>query len=83
MPGVEGAHAIRSRGGEGLVWVDLHIQVDPDLSVEEGHDIASRVAETVEEQVGRPADVTVHVEPATAYHLQQTRRYERRKEDVA
>lgn len=83
VDGVRGAHAIRSRGGEGLVWVDLHIQVDPSLSVEEGHEIASQVAETVEDQFGRPADVTVHVEPATSHHLQQTRRYEKCNEDVA
>lgn len=77
VDGVRGAHAIRSRGAGDRVWVDLHIQVDPDLSVDEGHDIASVVAETVEDALERPADVTVHVEPATAEHLSNTRQYER------
>lgn len=77
VPGVRGAHAVRSRGVGGRVWVDLHIQVRPTLSVEQGHDIASEVAEAVEEKLGRPADVTVHVEPATTYHLNNIRDYEK------
>lgn len=75
VPGVRGVHNIRTRGGEGLVWVDLHIQVDPNLRVEQAHEIASAVAARVEEELGQPADVTVHIEPATGRHLQPTRGY--------
>jgi len=73
--GVQGVHNIRTRGGEGLVWVDLHIQVDPHLRVEDAHEIASAVAERVEEELGQPADVTVHIEPAVERHLRPTRGY--------
>ena len=76
VAGVEGAHAIRSRGGETRTWVDLHIQVDPLLSVLTSHEIASEVAEAVEAELERPSDVTVHVEPATPYHLSRIRPYE-------
>ena len=76
VKGVRGAHAVRSRGGETRAWVDLHIQVDPRLSVVEGHRIASEVADAVEQDLGRPSDVTVHVEPATEHHLAQIRSYE-------
>lgn len=82
VEGVEGAHAIRSRGGAGRTWVDLHIQVDPYLSVHTSHEIASEVAEAVERDLGRPSDVTVHVEPATPYHLAQIRHYERPSQDA-
>jgi len=75
VPGVHGVHNVRTRGGDGLVWVDLHIQVDPDLSVRAAHDIASTVARVVEEAIGQPADVTVHVEPALPEHLRATRGY--------
>lgn len=75
VPGVRGVHNIRTRGGEGLVWVDLHIQVDPNLRVEQAHEIASAVAARVEEELGQPSDVTVHVEPATGQHLRPTRGY--------
>ena len=76
VPGVEGTHNIRSRGGEGRVWVDLHIQVDPALAVTTAHDIASEVARVVEEEIGDPADVTVHIEPADESHLRERRGYQ-------
>ena len=73
--GVLGAHNIRSRGGEGSVWVDLHIQVDPAMPVVRAHEIASEVAERVEAEIGDAADVTVHVEPADERHLGDERGY--------
>lgn len=75
VPGVRGVHNIRSRGSEGMVWIDMHIQVDPSLRVDRAHDIASDVAARVEEAVGEPADVTVHVEPARPEHLRPERGY--------
>jgi cation diffusion facilitator family transporter len=76
VPGVRGTHNIRSRGGEGRVWVDLHIQVDPAMRVDDAHDIASAVAQRVEAQFGDPTDVTVHVEPANPRHLRDERGYD-------
>ncbi len=73
IPGVRGTHNIRSRGGEGWTWVDLHIQVDPAMTVDASHAIASVVARRVEEELGQPADVTVHVEPADEVHLGEER----------
>lgn len=75
VPGVQGAHNIRNRGAEGRVWVDLHIQVDPHMNVDQAHDIASDVARKVEGEFSRPADVTVHVEPANEQHLRNQRGY--------
>jgi cation diffusion facilitator family transporter len=75
VPGVRGTHNIRSRGAEGRVWVDLHIQVDPQMNVDRAHDIASDVARKVEDEFTRPADVTVHVEPADKHHLRGQRGY--------
>ncbi len=75
VSGVRGVHNIRTRGAEGLIWVDLHIQVDPDMHVDQAHEIASDVAERVEQQIGLPADVTVHIEPADAAHLRPERNY--------
>ena len=73
VPGVRGTHNIRTRGAEGYVWVDLHVQVDPGLPVTDAHDIASAVARRIEDQIGDPADVTVHIEPADEQHLRAER----------
>jgi len=48
----------------GLKWhVDLHLEVDPAMSVYESHEIATRVREKIRSEVDWVADVLVHVEP--------------------
>jgi cation diffusion facilitator family transporter len=44
--------------------VDLHLEVDPEITVRSSHDIAQRVREHVCEELPWVADVLVHVEPA-------------------
>jgi cation diffusion facilitator family transporter len=76
VSGVQGVHNIRTRGGEGMTWVDMHIQVDATMAVDDAHEISSSVAARVAEEVGEPADVTVHIEPATEQHLRPERNYQ-------
>ncbi len=63
VDGVVGCHAIRSRGWGSNIYVDLHVQVDPTLSVLRAHEIGHRVKEEIIRRFGA-ADVVVHVEPA-------------------
>lgn len=44
--------------------VDLHIEVDPYMTVAASHDIAARVRATVTRELPWVADVLVHIEPA-------------------
>ena len=64
VPGVTGLDKclVRKMGLD--LYVDLHIYVDGDLRVREGHDIAHRVKEAVQAANPRVFDVLVHVEPA-------------------
>lgn len=43
--------------------IDLHIAVDANISVKEGHDIAHKVKDEVLEKLPQVADVLIHVEP--------------------
>src|SRR3954471_24267055 len=45
-------------------YVDLHVRVDGNISVREGHDIAHQVKDAIRQTDARIADVLVHVEPA-------------------
>lgn len=47
-------------------YVDLHVRVDPEISVREGHRIAHAVKDAVRRADPTVADVLVHVEPAGA-----------------
>jgi divalent metal cation (Fe/Co/Zn/Cd) transporter len=44
--------------------VDLHLEVDPDMTVHESHEIAKRVKFAIKGTVPWVADVLVHVEPS-------------------
>jgi cation diffusion facilitator family transporter len=43
--------------------VDLHLEVDPEITVRYSHEIAQRVRDRIREQLPWVADVLVHVEP--------------------
>jgi cation diffusion facilitator family transporter len=43
--------------------VDLHLEVDPEITVRASHEIASHVRDRIREQLPWVADVLVHVEP--------------------
>ncbi len=61
--GVQSTHAVRTRHiGPGL-QVDLHVQVDPELNVRQGHNIAGAVKKRLLNEGPDVVDVLVHVEP--------------------
>lgn len=61
VPGVQSPHAVRSRRAGRLVFVDLHIVVDPDTDIETAHAVTEAVEQVLEETFG-PTSATVHVE---------------------
>jgi ferrous-iron efflux pump FieF len=61
VEGVADVHTVRCRGELGRVRVDLHIHVDPDLTVARAHAIAASVAERVTAGLGGICEVLVHI----------------------
>ena len=48
----------------GLTYhVDLHLIVDGDISVREGHEIAHNLKNELQRQIPEISDVLIHVEP--------------------
>lgn len=70
-PGVVSYHNFRARQIGDLFEVDLHLQVDPTISVEEGHIIASKVKKNILSQHPEVLDVLVHIEPAIPLHVKE------------
>jgi len=62
--GVGSYHALRTRQVGSGWYIDLHIQVDPDLTVKVGHDISEHVKKNLLAQSPDILDVVVHLEPA-------------------
>lgn len=63
VPGALGIEKCRARKTGMKYHVDLHLEVDPNLTVQASHDIATQVRIVIKESLDWVADVLVHVEP--------------------
>ena len=63
VEGVRALHMLRSRRSGGDALVDLHVQVDPCISVSEGHQIGDTVRRRLLKRIDEVTDVTVHIDP--------------------
>jgi len=61
--GVKEMHMLRTRKMGSDALVDVHIQVDPMLSVSEGHFISESVRAALIKHIEDVSDVTVHIDP--------------------
>ena len=63
VPGVEGVDLLRVRQSGLALWVDIHVEVEGDISVRAGHEIAHLVKDGLLDSDLRILDALVHVEP--------------------
>jgi cation diffusion facilitator family transporter len=62
-PGVRAVHALRTRYIGPGIQVDVHVQVDPELTVRDGHNICGAVKQRLIEFGPEVVDVLIHLEP--------------------
>jgi cation diffusion facilitator family transporter len=62
ISGVIKSHDLRTRKIGGEILIDVHIQVDGDLTVTEGHEVAERVRRNLINRYQKTQDVLVHVD---------------------
>lgn len=60
--GVRGVHNIRTRKMGSEVMLDIHLQVDPSISVSEGHHIGEWVTRELIERFSPLSDIVVHID---------------------
>lgn len=56
-------HRLRTRTIGRQVSLDVHILVDPHLHIAAAHEIADSLEKALTEQITRPVNITVHIEP--------------------
>lgn len=61
-PQIRGCHDLRTRKMGDMIFVDVHIEVDGNLTVREGHDIAAEVRKNVVSQLP-VIDMMIHIDP--------------------
>jgi cation diffusion facilitator family transporter len=62
-PGILGIDKVWVRKLGMRLMVDLHVEVEPDISVQEGHRLAHEVKAKLQAELPQVRDVMVHVEP--------------------
>ena len=60
---IKDVHNIRSRGYKDYIFLDMHIKVDSNLSVDEAHRLVHMVEDVLGKKLGEKIDVIIHVEP--------------------
>jgi len=64
VDGVIGVHNLTSVYSKGKLYITLHALVDPQLPIEQAHDIAERIEANLTAQIENIENVTVHIEPS-------------------
>ena len=67
-PGAITAHNLRVRSSGGRNWVEVHVTVDPDLTVKQAHEVATEVESAIRNETGPETQAIVHIEPAEPPH---------------
>jgi cation diffusion facilitator family transporter len=70
VPGVLGVEKLLVRKAGIEYLVDIHIEVDPEITVREGHAIAHAVKDRLIQRIVPVKDVLVHIEPAPVTAVQ-------------
>lgn len=63
VPGVMQVHDLRSRRNGHYCIIDVNIHIDSQISVREGHEIATNVENRLEKEFGSDLIIYVHIEP--------------------
>jgi len=80
VDGVSTLHILRTRQMGADALVDVHIQVESDISVSEGHYISETVRSKLIKEIEEVVDVMVHIDPEDDEKMPQTTKLPLRQE---
>lgn len=61
--GIGSSHKIRTRGDAHHVFLDMHIALNPELSLKEAHDISHKLKQKIMKEIPQIKDIVIHIEP--------------------
>jgi len=82
IPGVHKVTSLRSRQSGGKILLETQIQVDPRISVSEGHQLGEACTKSITDKFRNINDVVVHID-AESHHLDEAKSLPLRHEIVA
>ncbi len=60
---IKDVHKVRSRGSNNDIHIDMHIMTDPELSVENSHELSHLLETKIKEEINPNLQLIVHIEP--------------------
>jgi cation diffusion facilitator family transporter len=75
IEGVRDVHHLRTRRMGSCVFLDIHLQVDPAISVSEGHQIGEWVTKILLQEFHDITDVTVHIDAEDDAEIEEHEHY--------
>ncbi|MFQ3579035.1 MAG: cation diffusion facilitator family transporter [Bacteroidales bacterium] len=63
VPQAFNPHRVRARKIGNSIFIDMDIEIDPQKTVQEAHDISMKVEQTVKKYIPNVLDINVHIEP--------------------
>ena len=63
IEGVKACHQIRTRGDKSHIFLNIHVIVDPFISLEKAHEICHLVCDKIQKEIPEIKDITAHPEP--------------------
>ncbi len=61
--GISSWHALRTRKLGAELFIDVHMLVDPAMSVQKSHDISMKIEGKIKKELSKPSNILVHIEP--------------------
>lgn len=71
VPGASNPHRVRSRQIGNMYMISLDIEADGDMTLDEAHNIAQEVEESIKREIENVYDIVVHVEPKDIKHKKE------------
>ncbi|HNR67142.1 MAG TPA: cation diffusion facilitator family transporter [bacterium] len=62
-PGVRSSHKLKTRRVGNVYAIDIHVQLDRDISLVKSHDIASEIEKRLRDRYGPDTHIGIHTEP--------------------
>jgi cation diffusion facilitator family transporter len=72
VSGVREIEKLQARKSGTRYWVDMHMEVDPQMTVDDAHSLAHTVKDAVREAIPAVVDVLIHIEPYRGPTTSQT-----------
>ena len=63
IEGIHDPHNIRTRNIGKDVAIELHVRIDPDMTVEHAHDLVEEYEDVLSKEFGEASFITIHMEP--------------------